>query len=82
MRKLSDYPPYNFKTTSTKMAKKLRQTLPKEFTEFYYSCSSEYNHQWTDEDIQRFKEILEPCDANARERGGYRKAIHSPLMTF
>ena len=65
------------------MAKKLRHTLPKEFTEFYYSCSSEYHHQWTAGDIQRFKEILEPCDANARERGGYRRtALHFGRLPF
>ena len=64
------------------MAKKLGQTLPKAFSDFYDSCTFEYNHPWSAEDKLRFKEILEPCDANARERGGYRKAIHAPPMTF
>ncbi len=65
------------------MAKKLKQTLPKEFSDFYYSCTSEYQHTWTDEDINKFKELLEPCDANARERGGYKRtALHFGGLPF
>ena len=50
------------------MAKKLGQTLPKAFSDFYDSCTFEYNHPWSAENKQRFKEILEPCDSNARSR--------------
>ena len=65
------------------MAKKLRQTLPKEFSDFYYSCASEYQHKWTNEDIKKIKELLEPCDANARERGGYKRtALHFYSLPF
>ena len=65
------------------MAKKLRQTLPKEFSDFYYSCTSEYQHKWTNEDIKKIKELLEPCDANARERGGYKRtALHFYSLPF
>ena len=61
--------------TGNEMAKKLRQTLPKEFSDFYYSCTSEFKHKWTDEDIKKFKELLEPCDVNARERGGCKRTV-------
>lgn len=52
---------------------KLRMTLPKEFSSFCYTRE----YIWTAEDIAQCKELLAPCDPNARERGGYKQtALH------
>lgn len=52
---------------------KLKKTLPKEFTEFCYGRE----YPWTAESIEKGKELLAPCDPNARERGGYQEsALH------
>lgn len=55
---------------------KLRKTLPKDLTEFCYKHMNNY----TSEDIEKCKEMLEPCDPNARDRGGYKEtALHKML---
>lgn len=54
---------------------KLRKTLPKELTDFCYGHTS-----WMPEDIEQCKEMLAPCDSNARERGGYKEtALHKQI---
>lgn len=55
---------------------KLRKTLPKDLTDFCYKQMNNY----TSEDIEKCKEMLEPCDPNARDRGGYKEtALHKML---
>ncbi len=55
---------------------KLRKTLPKEFTDF---CFKHVMH-WTSEDMEQCKTMLEPCDPNACERGGYKEtALHKHI---
>ncbi|MBP3459115.1 MAG: ankyrin repeat domain-containing protein [Lachnospiraceae bacterium] len=52
---------------------KLRMTLPKEFTDFCYK----HMLDWSTESIEECKEMLLPCDPNARDRGGYKEtALH------
>lgn len=57
---------------------KLRMTLPKEFSKFYYS----QERKWTAESITQCKEFLTPCDPNARDRGGYKKTALHYLVPF
>ncbi|MDE6252939.1 MAG: hypothetical protein K2M78_09945 [Lachnospiraceae bacterium] len=55
---------------------KLRKTLSKDLTDFCYKHMNNY----TSEDIEQCKEMLEPCDPNARDRGGYKEtALHKML---
>lgn len=52
---------------------KLRMTLPKEFTDFCYK----HMLDWSTASIEECKEMLLPCDPNARDRGGYKEtALH------
>jgi hypothetical protein len=52
---------------------KLKKTLPKEFIDF---CRTHTNN-WTADDIEQCKEMLTPCEPNARERGVYNEtALH------
>lgn len=52
---------------------KLRTTLPKGFIEFCY----DHMLDWTAESIAECKQMLLPCDPNARDRGGYKEtALH------
>ena len=52
---------------------KLRITLPKGFTEF---CS-EHMLNWPAESVEECKQMLLPCDPNARERSYYKEtALH------
>lgn len=52
---------------------KLRTTLPKGFTEFCY----DHRFNWSAESIEECKQMLLPCDPNARERSYYKEtALH------
>ena len=52
---------------------KLKKTLPKEFVDYCF----EHGNIWTAEDIDKCKEMLEPCEPDARERGTYNyTALH------
>lgn len=57
---------------------KLRMTLPKEFSKFYYSRP----FKWSAEDVAQCKEMLTPCDPNARDRGGYKQTALHYLVPF
>ena len=58
---------------------KLRKTLPTEFVEFIRT-KREMRAPYSQEDIEKCKELLKDCEPDATERGGLKRtALHMSI---